>query len=92
MKPSTHNDPLTDRQAAIFNYLFDHVCRHGRQPTVRAMQQHFGMLAVNGMMVHIRALQKKGWIGDAECRTGYPILRQPNGQPFAGLTPIAQSP
>jgi len=53
-------DQLTDRQAKIFDFIKDRVQTRGYGPTVREIGEHFKISSPNGVMCHLRALEKKG--------------------------------
>ena len=53
---------LTKRQQEIYDFLKDKIMNRGYGPTVREIGNHFGILSPNGVMCHLRALEKKGLI------------------------------
>jgi repressor LexA len=53
-------DQLTSRQAAVFEFIKDKVQARGYGPTVREIGEHFRISSPNGVMCHLRALEKKG--------------------------------
>jgi repressor LexA len=53
-------DQLTSRQAAVFDFIKDKVQARGYGPTVREIGEHFRISSPNGVMCHLRALEKKG--------------------------------
>ena len=75
---------LTARQKCVYNFIRQRIRRKGYGPTVREIADAFGIRSPNGVMCHLRALEKKGL-----------IRRQPNksraielvkdGQPRQGL-------
>ena len=58
---------LTQRQAEIFDFLKDKILVRGYGPTVREIGNEFGIRSPNGVMCHLKALEKKGL-----------IIREPN--------------
>jgi repressor LexA len=52
---------LTDRQRAILDFLKQRA-NSGLMPTVREIGTHFGITSPNGVLCHIKALEKKGLI------------------------------
>lgn len=54
--------PLTKRQAEVYEFIVGFVEAHGRQPTFREIGPAIGTNFTNGVMGHINALEKKGWI------------------------------
>ena len=53
-------DTLTSRQALVFDFIKDKVLTRGYGPTVREIGEHFKISSPNGVMCHLRALEKKG--------------------------------
>lgn len=53
---------LTKRQREIFEYLKDKIVNRGYGPTVREIGEHFRIRSPNGVMCHLKALEKKGLI------------------------------
>jgi repressor LexA len=53
---------LTRRQREIYDYLQDRILNHGLGPTVREIGLHFDIRSPNGVMCHLRALERKGLI------------------------------
>lgn len=53
---------LTQRQSEIYDYLRDRILNGGYGPTVREIGDHFDIKSPNGVMCHLKALEKKGLI------------------------------
>lgn len=53
---------LTKRQSEIFEFLSDKIMNRGYGPTVREIGARFGIKSPNGVMCHLKALEKKGLI------------------------------
>ncbi len=53
---------LTRRQREIYDYLQDRILNQGLGPTVREIGLHFDIRSPNGVMCHLRALERKGLI------------------------------
>jgi len=53
---------LTQRQKEIYLFLRDKILNRGYGPTVREIGSHFGIRSPNGVMCHLKALEKKGLI------------------------------
>lgn len=53
---------LTERQAEVRDYLQAYFTAHWRMPTIREMQDNFGIKSPNGMVCHLNALVNKGVI------------------------------
>jgi repressor LexA len=55
-------DALTPRQKEIYNFIRSKIQGRGYGPTVREIGLHFQIKSPNGVMCHLKALQKKGLI------------------------------
>jgi len=53
---------LTSRQKQIYDFLKDKIRNRGYGPTVREIGAHFGIRSPNGVMCHLKALERKGLI------------------------------
>ena len=53
---------LTARQREIYDFIRDKIEGRGYGPTVREIGQHFDIKSPNGVMCHLKALEKKGLI------------------------------
>ena len=62
MISNTPKPTLTTRQRDIYNFLKDKIVNRGYGPTVREIGAHFGIRSPNGVMCHLKALEKKGLI------------------------------
>jgi repressor LexA len=56
------NRPLTDRQQIVYEYIRDRIVTRGYGPTVREIGEHLDIRSPNGVMCHLRALERKGVI------------------------------
>lgn len=55
-------DQLTKRQKAVYEFVRDKIRNRGYGPTVREIGARFDIASPNGVMCHLRALEKKGLI------------------------------
>lgn len=62
MKEGAKLASLTPRQRDIFEFLKDKILNRGYGPTVREIGNEFGIRSPNGVMCHLKALEKKGLI------------------------------
>src|SRR5204863_8662717 len=53
---------LTDRQREIYDFIREKIESRGYGPTVREIGLAFGIKSPNGVMCHLKALEKKGMI------------------------------
>ena len=62
MSDNTKLATLTPRQREIFEFLKDKILNRGYGPTVREIGNEFSIRSPNGVMCHLKALEKKGLI------------------------------
>ena len=55
-------DQLTSRQREVYNFIREKIHGRGYGPTVREIGKAFDIRSPNGVMCHLRALEKKGLI------------------------------
>ena len=55
-------DVLTKRQRAVYEFIRDKIVGRGYGPTVREIGEEFEISSPNGVMCHLKALEKKGLI------------------------------
>jgi len=53
---------LTDKQERIYNYIRRHIEGKGFPPAIRDICDEFSISSPNGVMCHLKALEKKGFI------------------------------
>jgi repressor LexA len=53
---------LTERQQAVYAFIREKIRGRGYGPTVREIGQQFGIVSPNGVVCHLKALEKKGLI------------------------------
>lgn len=56
------NRPLTHQQQTVYNLIRDRIVHRGYGPTVREIGEHMNIKSPNGVMCHLRALERKGMI------------------------------
>ena len=61
MQTVTGRQPLTEKQQTIYEFIRTEVNERLSQ-TVREIGEQFGIRSSNGVMCHLRALERKGWI------------------------------
>jgi repressor LexA len=60
---------LTKRQKQIYEFIKDKILNRGYGPTVREIGKAYGIRSPNGVMCHLKALEKKGLITREEHRS-----------------------
>lgn len=55
-------EQLTKRQRDVYEFIRDKIQNRGYGPTVREIGDQFGISSPNGVMCHLKALEKKGLI------------------------------
>ena len=69
---------LTERQQQIYDFLKEKILKRGYGPTVREIGSEFGIRSPNGVMCHLKALEKKGLISrKAHMSRAIELLNQP---------------
>jgi repressor LexA len=61
--PTREQEPppvLTTRQLEVYGLILEGMRRHGRAPTIRALQARLQLASPNGVVCHLLALEKKG--------------------------------
>jgi repressor LexA len=53
---------LTERQKEVYEFIREKIRQRGYGPTVREIGAEFGISSPNGVMCHLKALEKKGLI------------------------------
>lgn len=62
MVGSSKKPSLTRRQREIYEFLREKIINRGYGPTVREIGLHFNIRSPNGVMCHLKALERKGLI------------------------------
>jgi repressor LexA len=80
---------VTDKQRRVYEFIRDKIRNRGYGPTVREIGEHFGIRSPNGVMCHLKALEKKGLITREPNMSRAIQLAveplQPRGLPLAGM-------
>ncbi len=85
----TFMETLTERQRQVYKFIRDKIRKRGYGPTVREIGEHFGIASPNGVMCHLKALEKKGLITrEANMSRAIQLAAEPiseeRGLPLAG--------
>lgn len=73
---TTMKHPLTERQQTIYDFIQDYQCSNGFSPKIREIQDAFDIKSVNGVIKHLHALEKKGWIERDNTPRGISLLEK----------------
>jgi repressor LexA len=81
---------LTERQQSVYDMIRSLIVDRGYGPTVREIGEHFGIKSPNGVMCHLRALERKGLIRRSPNKSRaieltHPADRNGNSLPLAGM-------
>src|SRR6187401_2099106 len=80
---------LTSRQREVFDFIREKITGRGYGPTVREIDDNFQIASPNGVMCHLKALEKKGLISrEPNMSRAIQIAdayRQERGMPLVGL-------
>jgi repressor LexA len=80
-------DNLTERQREVYEFIREKIRSRGYGPTVREIGSQFGIASPNGVMCHLKALEKKGLISREPNMSRAIQLAEPlerHGLPLAG--------
>ena len=78
---------LTEKQESIYSFIKQEITQQRLSPTVREIAEQFGIRSSNGVMCHLRALERKGWIKrDHYLSRGITLVAEPVTQMIT-LTP-----
>jgi repressor LexA len=61
-EPMDMNRSLTERQQSVYQFIREKILTRGYGPTVREIGEEMSISSPNGVMCHLRALEKKGMI------------------------------
>lgn len=57
--PAAPTSPLTYRQQEVVDFLKSSIAKRGFCPSVREIGDHMGIRSPNGVMAHLKALERK---------------------------------
>jgi repressor LexA len=78
-------DQMTERQQKVYGFIRDKIRNRGYGPTVREIGEHFGIKSPNGVMCHLKALEKKGLITrERNMSRAIQLAAEPRGLRLAG--------
>ena len=82
-------DTLTERQQRVYDFIRDKIVNRGYGPTVREIGEQFDISSPNGVMCHLKALEKKGLIHRSPNKSraielSREALEEERGVPMAG--------
>ena len=80
---ATARRTLTKRQAAVLDFIIEHIEEWGYPPTIREIGDHLGIKSTNGVNDHLKALERKDYLErqDAKSRALKPLM-YPDGTPY----------
>lgn len=67
-------ETLTDKQAAVLDFIESYQLEFGKSPTIREMREHFGVNSDNSILKHLKALVDKGYIEKDDTPRGIKLL------------------
>jgi repressor LexA len=84
-------EALTPRQREIYTFIRGKIQGRGYGPTVREIGNEFGIKSPNGVMCHLKALQKKGLIHrEPNMSRAIQLLEDPTMAPHPGIKLIGR--
>lgn len=78
-------EQLTRRQREVYEFLRDKILNRGYGPTVREIGEQFRINSPNGVMCHLKALEKKGLIRRSPNKSRAIELTEEVGREDSGL-------
>ncbi len=67
---------LTERQRLVLNLIVSCIRERGYPPTLRELQHHLDISTPRGVLAHIKALERKGYIRRDSTPRGIQVLRE----------------
>lgn len=89
-KPNPNRPPLTSKQRAFVDFIRSFTADRGFPPTVRNLGDQFLIKSPNGVMCHLKALERKGYILREAKRSRAIVLieeRPTSHLPLLGMVP-----
>lgn len=83
--------PLTKQQQLVYDYIREQIVARGYGPTVREIGAHMDIKSPNGVMCHLRALERKGMITRAANKSRAIELTEPISRIIGANLPVAGS-
>ncbi|MEZ6133301.1 MAG: repressor LexA [Pirellulaceae bacterium] len=80
--------PLTHQQQAVYNFIREKIVARGYGPTVREIGEHMNIKSPNGVMCHLRALERKGMLTRTANKSRAIELTEPISGLMGGSLPI----
>lgn len=77
-------DDATARQLAIYEFILEEIAENFCPPTVRMIQERFGISSPNGVCGHLRALVRKGYLRRSRQGGPYVPTKSANVCPVCG--------
>jgi repressor LexA len=78
-------DQMTDKQRRVYEFIRDKIRNRGYGPTVREIGEQFAIKSPNGVMCHLKALEKKGLITrERNMSRAIQLVAEPRGLRLAG--------
>jgi repressor LexA len=81
--------PLTNQQQAVYDFIREKIMIRGYGPTVREIGEHMNIKSPNGVMCHLRALERKGMIVRTANKSRAIELTEPISRLLDAKLPIA---
>jgi repressor LexA len=82
------NRPLTNQQQSVYNFIRGKIVERGYGPTVREIGEFMNIKSPNGVMCHLRALERKGMLTRTANKSRAIELTEPVSRLMGGSLPI----
>ena len=81
-------ETLTERQNLVFQFILSHIGEHSNPPTIREIAAELNLKSPNGVVGHLKALERKGLITRSSLKSRSIQLTQEFSDEIKGL-PLA---
>lgn len=85
------NRPLTKQQQSAYDFIRDKILSRGYGPTVREIGEHMNIKSPNGVMCHLRALERKGMLTRTANKSRAIELTEPISRVTGASLPVSAS-
>ncbi len=75
---------ITERQKEVFNFIYQYTKSENRPPTIMEIKGNFGFASNQGVLDHLTALEKKGYIRRQKKSRGIVVLKTNGIFPILG--------
>ncbi len=86
---------LTKQQSKVLDFIWSRVSKRKPPPTIREIGRHMQISSPNGVVCHLKALRRKGWLEGAQdehrgLRLTRSARKQLSGFPLVNIAEITE--